>query len=250
MTKWDRHAAAARRRLRLAMTWVIKAATLGVLILHFALTVLYVLPPNPVKVPLAGLLEVTIGFYARQNWSLFAPNPIAANQAMLAKCLTADESQAESDAIRHGRTTAGWADVSTPFWLAFQHNRFSAYDRVLRPYTHALRTYLSGGHPLTEWEAACRTKNDSEACDVFTQALADIRSHMETSLTKLGSAFCSEYRPGDAVVAVALRARLTPAWRWSQRFNAAADRPSQDVGLGIFTVDRSIAGPGIFRASP
>jgi hypothetical protein len=197
-----------------------------------------------------GVLDLTIGVYARQNWSLFAPNPIASNQAMLARCLTAAEMEEETAAMRRGEATAGWADVSTPFWKAFQHNRLSAYDRVIRPYTHALRTYLTGGHGLAEWEAACRERHDTEACEIHERALAAVRTEAATRLRKLGSAFCTEHRPDAAVVAVALRARLTPAWRWSERRNAAADRPSQDVSLGVFPIDPAIAGPGVFRAAP
>jgi hypothetical protein len=235
--------------IRTVLTAIIKRATLALLVLHFALTIVYVLPPNPIKVPMLGLLDRTIGIYARQNWSLFAPNPIASNQAILARCLTAAEAQVESDANRDNRTAPEWADVSTPFWLAFQKNRFSAYDRLIRPYTYALRTYLFGGHALSTWQSACRMKQDAEACDVYQKALAAVRSGMEPSLRKLGSAFCVEYRPDAPIVAVALRARLTPAWRWSERFNDQASRPAHDMHLGVFTIDRSVSGPGIFRAS-
>ncbi len=249
MTKWGQHLGVVSAWLRRSLTAATKITTLLVLILHFALTLLYVLPPNPIKLPLLGLLDVTIGVYARQNWSLFAPNPIAANQAMLAKCLTAAETQIESDAMRQGRVTPGWADVSTPFWIAFQHNRFSAYDRLIRPYTHALRAYLTGGHGLSEWENSCRRKADQEACAVYDAALAAVRQQIEPLLARLGSAFCGEYRPDAAVVTVALRARLTPAWRWSERRNDPASRPAHDVSLGFFTMDRSVAGPGIFKAA-
>jgi hypothetical protein len=250
MANWDQHAGVAIARMRSALGAACKLATLALLILHFVLTILYVLPPNPVKVPLLGLLQGTVGVYARQNWSLFAPNPIASNQAVLAKCMTAAESARESDAMRRGRATSGWADVSTPFWSAFQGNRFSAYDRVIRPYTHALRTYLFGGHALSEWESACRAKNDADACIVYEKTLATVRTGMERSLRRLGSAFCAEHRPDAAVVAVALRARLTPAWRWSERHNPPAGRPAHDVSLGVFPIDRSVVGPRIFRAAP
>lgn len=236
-------------RWRRVLAALIKCTTLVLLALHFVLTVIYVLPPNPIKLPLLGLLDVTIGVYARQNWSLFAPNPISANQAMLARCLTAAELKHESDTMRQGRATSGWADVSTPFWKAFQANRFSAYDRVIRPYTHALRTYLSGGHALAEWESACRVKKETDACEVYEKALVAVRDGMETSLRKLGSAFCAEYRPDSGVVAVALRARLTPAWRWSERYNDPGDRPAQDISLGVYTLDHAVAGPGIFRGT-
>ena len=239
----------AMTRIRTVLTAIAKRATLALLVLHFALTIVYVLPPNPIKVPMLGLLERTIGTYARQNWSLFAPNPIASNQAILARCLTAVEAQLEKDGNQDGRTTSEWADVSTPFWIAFQNNRFSAYDRLIRPYTYALRTYLFGGHVLSAWQSACRTKQDAEACDVYEKALVAVRSGMEPSLRKLGSAFCVEYRPDAAIVAVALRARLTPAWRWSERFNDQGSRPAHDVRLGVFTIDRAVSGPGIFKAS-
>ena len=41
----------------------------------------------------------------------------------------------------------GWFDVSTPFWYrhhCHQQNRFSAYDRLIRPQAAALRLYRTG----------------------------------------------------------------------------------------------------------
>jgi len=234
---------------RLAVV-TIKTLSLSALVLHFALTLLYVLPPNPIKVPLLGVLDLTIGLYARQNWSLFAPNPISANQAMLAKCLTAAEMIEERRALARAAASSGWLDLSTPFWTAFQQNRFSAYDRLIRPYSHAVRNYLSGGYALQEWDRACRENQDGEACDTHAKSLEAARTSAGPVLRKLGSVFCAEHRPDDRIVAVALRARVTPAARWSQRHDRHTARPSSDVSLGIFTIDHSIAGPGLFRAQP
>jgi hypothetical protein len=63
---------------------VVRVAALIWLVTHFALTVTYVMPVNPIKLGLQPFLNATIGTYFPQNWSLFAPDPLTSDYAFLA----------------------------------------------------------------------------------------------------------------------------------------------------------------------
>ncbi len=92
------------------------------------------------------------------------------------------EARDEIAALGEGRQTEGWTDVSMPFWTAFQRNRFTAYDRLIRPQTNTIRSYLSGGHYLAAWERACTIKQESDACTVFEEGLRNARAASDMSL--------------------------------------------------------------------
>src|SRR6478672_1124592 len=100
-----------------ALLVAVKAATLIYFVIHFGLTLLYVGPINPVKLRHQRLLGMTIGSLFPQNWSFFAPNPMASNQILLVHCVQPDESPSVP--------TAGWYDVSSPLIVRHQQQRFS-----------------------------------------------------------------------------------------------------------------------------
>ena len=52
---------------------------------HFAMTFLLLAPPNPISLRHAGLVETYMFPLFRQNWSLFAPNPIDEDQGLLVR---------------------------------------------------------------------------------------------------------------------------------------------------------------------
>lgn len=226
----------------------VKAASLCVLVVHLVLTIIYAMPPNPVKVPIAGLLDVTIGVYARQNWSLFAPNPVSSNQVLLAKCFEVADLKTEIQALARHQETGGWSDLSSPFWTAFQDNRFTAYDRVVRPQSNVLRTYLSGGFSLRHLQDSCQNKSDKEACEVFEESLVEMRKSSEPFLRRVGSAFCKDSTLVTSHTYVALRVRTSPVAPWSKRHNSDAVAFS-DVSLGIYPIDHDVASTGLFKSS-
>lgn len=225
----------------------IKVATLALLALHLCLTLLYVMPQNPLRLPATALLDMTIGLYARQNWNLFAPNPVSVNHAILVKCLMSDEVKAEMLALPRQQATDGWFDLSRPFWMAFQSNRFSAYERVVRPQTNVIRSYLSGGSQLAPFSEACAKKNDKSACEQYEKSLTEVRRSAEPFLRKIGSAFCRDLMPAGGHSYVALRVRTTPAVPWSKRHDESFQPESTDVSLGVYPMDWGVSLTGLYR---
>ncbi len=233
-------AAAAWRLLCVAAVKAMKASLLTIFFAYFALAMLFVLPLNPVKMELLPLLNITIGTYARQNWSLFAPNPISMDIALLTKCLKRSEVAGALRDEARGTATSGWSDVSLPMWGAFHANRFSAYDRLTRPQSNAIRAFLGANPMLVLWRDACE-KGDASACDRYEARLKDAQHESAIGLQKIGSAYCNGRATASSYAMVALRARLSSAVPWSQRNDPSVMRKSNDFSLGVYPINRQVA---------
>ncbi len=220
----------------------VRVGTLGWLAAHFALTLLFNLPVNPLKLRLQPLLDRTIGAYFHQNWSLFAPNPIAQDEALLARPLT----RAEAERAAAGLPTTGWYDLTTPLWEGFHRNRFSAYDRLARPQANLVRYYLGGSPALAPWATACE-RGEAEACEVLGGRVEEVRAYARRRLGTVASAFANEPTGSFAGASyVALRVRERTAVPWSER--RSGKRAVRDLDLGVFPIDRSVVPSGLFAA--
>ncbi len=217
--------------------------TLSWLVLHFALTVIYVMPLNPINAAMQPLLDATIGTYYSQNWRLFSPEPLARNYALLIRPLSDEQAAAASRNL----PSDGWFDVTTPFWVRFQHNRFSAYDRLTRPQVNALLNWLTGGSSLEPWQQSCQM-GDTQACAFFEEQLRLVRMQEAGVLARAASVFCKDVaEPCRGATHVALRAHEELGVVWSQRYNAAKPA-AHDMDLGIYPIDANVAGAGIYLA--
>jgi hypothetical protein len=214
-------------------------ARIGILVLffaHFALTVCYVMPINPIRIKLNRVLGNTIGRFFRQNWSLFAPSPVQSNQRMLVRPLTAQEAAAAT------LPADGWYDVTTPVIARHQQNRFSAYDRLNRTQATALRDYFGGGIMLHPWMEAC-AHGDKKACQHYQDGLNAQRRFDSDLLRRTASAFCKDIQMPCAKVAV--RIRESPAAPWSARHDNRP-MPSQDFDVAVFDFDPEVVPAGIY----
>ena len=220
-----------------------RLAALGWLTVHFVLTLLYVMPVNPIKLALHPLLTATIGTYFPQNWNLFAPNPVSSDLTILVLPLT---TAMATEAAEGSLPSNGWYDLSTPLWEHFQHNRLSAYDRLARPQASAIRMFLSGGAHLAPWAEACR-KGDDEACEFFEEQFTAARARATKFLVGIASAFCNDVFPDRADLAfVALRMRERASVPWSQRHTG--ERVERLLDLGVYPIGRGVVAPGLYLA--
>jgi hypothetical protein len=215
---------------------VIRLAVLIWLPVHFFLTIVYIMPLTPLKIALQPVLARTIGRYVSQNWSLFAPNPVSANQALLVKCLTKPEIELGPET---GVSDEGWHDLSAPLWRAFQNNRFTAYERLGRPQSNAIRNYLSGGLALAPWEEACQ-KEDRDACQFFQERLNLSREDATTLLRKVASSFCKGLTTDGAdFEGVAIKIKEVQVRKWSKRYENNA-LVAKFVGVGAYPIDTRV----------
>ncbi len=229
-------------RFRQHTSLVVRLATLAWLVAHFALTLAYVMPVNPITVGLQPMLGATIGTYFEQNWGMFAPNPRSGDLVLLARPLSDGEFGVLGS---EGLPVDGWYDLSTGLWDAFHANRFSAYDRLTRPQTRAVLAYVYGGAELAGWREAC-DRGEAAACAELDVRGAAMRQHAEMLLTRLASAFAHDAGlASPAVTHLALRARELHPVPWSERYTGF--RPTRDVDLGIYPRDDRVPAPGLYR---
>jgi hypothetical protein len=220
---------------------IVRVAALLWLAAHFALTVAYVMPLNPVTVSLQPLLQGTIGTYFPQGWSFFAPDPGWSVPILLARPL----SPAEAAAIpAQGLPESGWYDLSTPVWQRFHNNRLSAYGRVAFPQLRATLAYSSGDQNPMLSAAACQ-QDTASLCPAPDPGRESLRAHAGQLLARIGSAFCNEMAPDQDVSQVALRLRERPIADWADRYGLLP--AAHEVDLGVFPVDRSVVAADLWR---
>src|SRR4051812_35764235 len=173
------------RDRRHALSSVARGAALGWLAGHFLLTTLYLLPPSPPRQAVRGLLDLTVGRHFEQNWSLFAPEPIGSNYALLVRGLDAAELAAVA---REGLPSDRWYDLSTPLWEGFAQNRLTAYERMNGMLLRGVLAYLHDGHAESAWAESCR-RGDPTSCALHDAELERLRLPATTQLVRFASAF-------------------------------------------------------------
>lgn len=213
---------------------IVKGLTLAWFVVHFLLTVLYVSPLNPLKLGLYPLLEATIGTYFIQNWNLFAPNPVQDDMILLVQPRNMEDSVL---------MTNEWYNLSSPFWAHFQKNRFSAYDRLARSQSSAIRNTLTGDINLIPIYDACQN-GDSTSCQVYDSLLAERREIEVDRLVKIASAFCNDIEALDEYSYVAIRIRVKSFPAWSERYEDEV--AINDYDIGTYPIDKSIVPMGLF----
>ncbi len=217
---------------------IVKVVTIVWFITHFLLTIIYVLPLNPIKIQLKPLIDAsTMSSFFSQNWSLFAPNPVSQDYIMLVQPLRVND-PAEL-------TSKGWYNLSSPLWKHFQSSRVSAYDRLARSQSSALRSTLTGDHGLKNLFDACE-KGDSVACTTYRTLLASVRKNQIEKLIKIGSAFCNDISKYDNQYQyMAIRIRIVSFPTWSKRYEGTST--INDLELGIHRIDKTIAPFDLFN---
>ncbi len=216
------------RHMRIPVSWkegnVLKAVRVKVvnllrimtvlwLIAHFTLTLIYVLPLNPVKLAWQPFLNATIGTYFPQNWNLFAPDPISADFALVVRPLSSDELKV---AEAKGLPSDGWYDLSSLLWTKNQNDRFSAYERLSRPATKAILNYLD--------------QPDQQPVQL---------------MVKIASAFCKDIgRHNVSYVALVISQRQSKPW--AER-GTSKQPVVTTTFIGVYPIDKSVKNMHLYQ---
>ncbi len=91
----------------------------AVLAVHFAMTALYLLPLNPLKLRYGGTVISYMEPIFTQKWSLFAPEPLTVARVLLVRCKGPDGA------------VSTWEDVTSPLMHDKWSSRFTPSDRLL-----------------------------------------------------------------------------------------------------------------------
>ncbi len=222
-----------------------RGAALGLLCVHFAGVLIYVLPVNPLLLKSQVVIERVTSRYFGQVWTLFGPEPLTSNDVLLVRPLTDDEVRAIPG---RGLPTTGWQDLSTSLWLEFQANRLSMYDRAYRPQMNGMLSYLSGDSDLAAWQMAAWQKNDTEAVQTYQKLLGQERADATTLLVRIASSFLNQTCPRPDIRQMALQIRVEKPLPWSKRDET--DRPVRYIQVGVFPIDRTVYPATFYRPAP
>ncbi|WP_433933507.1 DUF5819 family protein [Sorangium cellulosum] len=214
-----------RRFLRVLSTSA--PALLGAaLCFHFAMTLAYLTPQNPLKLRFARLIDGYMNPLLQQNWHLFAPDPITDTRLLMVACrLRAPD----------GSTTeTGWTDITTPYWEAHLENRLGPATRVGRSVTGAARLIYSADPASLQMakkldERRARALQGGGGPDAPEEQEVDrLRDQVKREqdagsrlgqivLTRAGSAHCDSLYGPNRTTAVRMRMAVLRFPRFSRR---------------------------------
>lgn len=187
------------------------ALLVAVLCLHFGMTLVYLMPLNPIALRIAPVVQRYMVPWFAQDWHLFAPNPINETRMLLVSCRLRQT---------NGTTVeTAWVDVSTPLWDAQARQRFSAAAWLGRIQSHAVELYFDPSELLIALERH-RTVDDSAVnhlADTIRSVQSMRRALATRVLARLGAAYCDRWYGAGQTVATRVGLLVLRFPRFSQR---------------------------------
>lgn len=206
----------------------------GVVALHFAMTFLWNAPSNPIKESVSGQVSGYMRPFFQQNWSLFAPNPVNAEDELMVRAQ-----------IRHPQTgeisTTGWEEPTRLEWTLVTHD--PAPSRASRLTSNLHRRVNTAWNALTDEQQQIVARDYPEMAD--WRPLADdliAAQSGETSTRvanivradRVATGYATQFAKavwgaGGDVVAVQFQLVRTPVPRWDVRFDPVPENPQQTI---------------------
>ncbi|WP_437944931.1 DUF5819 family protein [Sorangium sp. So ce296] len=214
-----------RRTLRVLSTSA-PALLAAALVFHFAMTLSYLTPQNPLKLRFARLIDGYMHPFLQQNWHLFAPDPITDTRVLMVACRLRQPDG--------GATETGWIDITTPYWEAHLDDRLGPAARLGRSVTGAARliysadpTSLQMAKKLEEHRARAQAGGGgAEAPEeqVVDRLRDEVKKEQDAGfqlgkivLERAGSAHCDSLFGPNRTTAVRMRMAVLKFPRFSRR---------------------------------
>ncbi|XXX78200.1 DUF5819 family protein [Sorangium sp. So ce134] len=208
---------------------------------HFAMTLSYLTPQNPLKLRFARLIDGYMNPFFQQNWHLFAPDPITDTRLLMVACRLRRPDG--------GTTETEWTDITTPYWEAHLENRLGPATRVGRSVTGAARliysadpTSLQMAKKLEERRARPQPGGggpeppEEQVVDLLR---GEVKKEQDAGfqlgksvLERAGSAHCDSLYGPDRTAAVRMRMAVLRFPRFSRR-----DLPDAKGELSYYDLD-------------
>jgi hypothetical protein len=201
-----------------APAWPWRAAApllVALLIVHYALIGLHLLPRNYVSLTWGRSIQRYVGPVFSQVWTLFAPTPPDANQMLLVQARWRHTPGAP---LRE----SSWIDVTSPSVAVMQRTRVSAMGRLVRPQTGLLELAMYEDPTLGELRRKARADSghaDADAPTPTARLTGEEREQRERgreAMYRIGSAHARRLF-GPHVDSVNLRVATHYFPRFSQR---------------------------------
>lgn len=204
----------------------------GVLVLHFAMTFLWNAPSNPIKDSVGGQVSGYMRPFFQQNWSLFAPNPVNAEDELLVRAQVADP---QTGVL----STTDWEEPTRLEWTLIHHD--PAPSRASRITSNLHRRVNTAWNALTDEQQEI-VGRDYDEMDDWRPLADDLIAAQggETSTRvanivradRVATGYATQFARamwGEEVVAVQFQLVRTPVPRWDVRFDPVPDDPAQTI---------------------
>ncbi|HEX8699369.1 MAG TPA: DUF5819 family protein [Myxococcaceae bacterium] len=194
---------------------VLPGVLIGVLALHFSMTLAFLTPLNPVKLRLLPILESYINPFFHQRWSLFAPDVEAQTRYLLIACRGEDAQGAMRE--------QPWVNITLPLHQLKQRYRLTPADRLDR-------AQVAGINQLTpqDEEVISKLLAKPEDTPQYRQAVAEFERQREQRkrrgmrlLGRVASSACASLYPALRIHEVRVRIATIKAPPFSQRMESA-----------------------------
>lgn len=192
----------------------------GVVAIHVAVTFLWNAPDNPIKESVSGEVSGYMRPFFQQNWSLFAPNPVNAEDELLVRAQVTDPQTGE---VR----TTDWERPTLMEWTLVHHG--PAPSRASRITSNLHRRVNSAWNDLSDQQQEIMAADyvDMEDWEPLADDLVDAQGGETSSRVanmvradRVATGYATQFARamwGEDVVAVQFQLRRTPVPRWDER---------------------------------
>jgi hypothetical protein len=192
---------------------VFASVVVGLLGAHLCCTLLYLTPPNPIRLALQAPLERYMHPWFYQSWRLFAPDPGGADAFVFVRCRAH---------TKDGGVESDWFDITTPLHEARYAHRLSPALLLSRAHEPKL---LLRADPMNE--AIRKFGIPNAVVDAAREALtAEARAQFERGrahLIRIASIACDRRLGAGYAVEVQARYVTRKVPPFAERGNAASD---------------------------
>jgi hypothetical protein len=197
-----------------------------VLSVHCAMTLVYLMPLNPIVLRVAPLVERYMVPWFTQDWHLFAPDPINETRTLQISC--------RLQQVNGMTVETTWADVSTPLWDAQTSQRFSAAASLSRLQAQTVQFYLDRSEILAALDRHRMVENSAvnQLADAIRTAESGHRTLATRVLARLGAVYCDRWYGAGQTAATRVRLARLRFPRFSQR-----QLPDTEGELRYYTFD-------------
>lgn len=195
-------------RVLLVLLTIVACYILG---MHFLITFLYLSPINPISANMQGTIKNYTQDLFAQNWSLFAPDPLHNNTALLVQCI--DENENESS----------WYNINYGMIESMHKEPLGPFVRLSRMHLAAIRYYQGYSEPTTELtrQRICLNDPSNSICTREDDSSIRFKEAGQTMFTRLGSAACTQLNTQAdlKIIQVKLRVLTASVRPFSERNN-------------------------------
>lgn len=204
----------------------------GLIALHFTATFLWNAPTNPIRESVASEVSGYMRPFFVQNWSLFAPNPINAEDELLVRAQVTDPQTGEVE-------VTPWRYPTRLEWTLVHHS--PAPSRASRLSSNLHRRLNSAWNDLSDEQQDILSSHYAQmddwrplADDLIAAQGGETSADVATAVRadRVATGYATQFAKaiwGDGVVAVQVQLRRTPVPRWDERMEPEPDSPSSST---------------------